>query len=237
MSDFSHLDKKYFIDEYVYNCPFCNRNNVRYEINSNFSFDWNENKKCYGIIIECSSCANTSMHLSYIDLLNTHCSRFRDEFAKDIDSHIFYSVPTSFFVLDNRIPSTIRNLISEGEGSLKMNFLTGASACARKAIYELMVHEKCSKKKYDERIKEIQDKHNEVDKLLFSVLKNIKDMTSDKVHEQSWDKWDTKNLRVIFETLKTILVEMYVVPCIKQDRVTSIKSLLNSVTSKNNSQK
>ncbi len=24
MSDMSHLDKKYFIDNYVYNCPYCN---------------------------------------------------------------------------------------------------------------------------------------------------------------------------------------------------------------------
>ena len=58
---------------------------------------------------------------------------FSDEI--DIDSSIFYSVPTSYFVIDKRIPKIIRDLITEADGSLKMNFLTGSSACMRKAIY------------------------------------------------------------------------------------------------------
>lgn len=37
-------------------------------------------------------------------------------------------------------------------------------------------------------------------------------MTSDKVHEQSWPKWNSKNLKLILETLKAVLHEIYVVP-------------------------
>ena len=29
-ADHSHLDTQYFIDRYVFNCPFCNRRNVSY---------------------------------------------------------------------------------------------------------------------------------------------------------------------------------------------------------------
>lgn len=232
MTDSSHLDKKYFIDKYVYNCPFCNRNNVRYSVENYFSFDWTEDKECQAVLIKCSSCGYTSMHLSYEDILSPNRSYFKDDIASDIDSHIFYSVPTSFFVLDERIPAIVRELISEGEGSLKMNYLTGASACIRKAIYELLVYEKCSKEKYDERITELQTKYSGIDKVLFDVLRNIKDMTSDKVHEQSWDKWGSKNLKIIIETLKTVLIEIYVVPSVKHERVDSIKKLLESINNK-----
>jgi hypothetical protein len=53
-------------------------------------------------------------------------------------------------VLDNRINVTIRELITEAEGCLKMNFLTGASACIRKAIYELLVLEEATGEHYEE---------------------------------------------------------------------------------------
>jgi len=47
---------------------------------------------------------------------------------------------------------------------------------------------------------------------LFDNLGDIQDMTSEKVHEQSWDKWDSNALRLIIETLKIILYEIYVQP-------------------------
>ena len=153
MRDNSYLDRKYFIDSYVYNCPFCNRNNVRYSIESEFSFDWTDAKICYAIFVKCLSCKKESMHLSYEEITKgpSHSLDFKDKI--DIDSKIFYSVPTSFFVLDDRIPVNIRELITEAEGCLKMNYLTGASACMRKAIYELLVKEKAKGEYYEEKIK------------------------------------------------------------------------------------
>ena len=133
MTDMSHLDEKYFIDENVYNCPYCNRRNVKYNVTSHGSFDWSNSKVCHIWFVKCSSCGKKSMHLSYSDISwATDYGRFKN--GIDIDSNIFYSVPTSFFVIDNRIPKLIRELITEAEGSIKMNFLTGASACTRKAI-------------------------------------------------------------------------------------------------------
>ena len=64
MVDQSHLDKKYFIDSYVYNCPFCNRNNVAYRVTREYEFDWSDSRKCYVTLVECSYCEKTSMHLS-----------------------------------------------------------------------------------------------------------------------------------------------------------------------------
>lgn len=225
MADSSHLDLKYFIDDTVYNCPFCNRRNVKYNYLSTNVFDWSNSKKCAIWRVKCSSCEKVSMHLTFNDmqyegLSNTH---FKGDI--DIDSQIFYSVPSSFFVVDARIPHAIRELITESEGCIKMNYLTGASACTRKAIYELLIREKAEGHNYDEKIKCLRDAHPEIDPELFEILTHIKDMTSDQVHEQSWDKWDSQHLTLFLEALKTILHELYVVPDEKEKRKKSIRDL------------
>jgi len=84
MKDESYLDKKYFIDGYVFNCPFCNRNNLQYSLTTHFSFDWTKEKKCYGYLAKCSSCDHESMHLSFKYLCNQSHVRFDD--IKNIDS-------------------------------------------------------------------------------------------------------------------------------------------------------
>jgi hypothetical protein len=150
----------------------------------------------------------------------------------DLDSHIFYSVPTSFFVIDDRIPKVMRELITEADGCLKMNFLTGASACTRKAIYELTLREKAEGPDYETKIKDLKTKHPSVDPTLFDVLAHIQDMTSDHVHEQSWPHWDSDNLKLILETLKAIFHEMYVVPKERQARSSQIQQLKAKVDGK-----
>jgi hypothetical protein len=233
MQDLSALDKKYFIDDTVYNCPFCNRRNVVYKLYDHFVFDWSENKKCFAYLVQCSSCKGISMHLSYEELRNTVYEgrgNYRFNEGVDLDSFIFYSVPTSFFVIDNRIPRIIRELISEAEGCLKMNYLTGASACMRKAIYELLVYEllvldKAEGTDYDSRIKSLKQKHPDSDPGFFDILAHIQGMTSEKIHEQSWDKWDSKYLTLIIDTLKSVLHDIYVLPKIKEERSLHIQKL------------
>ena len=230
--DKSYLDRKYFIDCDVYNCPFCNRRNVFYILTRHLEFDWSAEKKCYLYVAKCSSCKRESMHLSF-DTISEHAGttsqgrhywRFGKE-IEDIDSHIFYSVPTSFFTIDTRVPKIIRELITEAEGCLKMNYLTGASACVRKAIYELLVYEEIEGSTYENRIKSLKDKYPSIDPELFDVLSHIQQMTSNKVHEQSWDKWDSPNLRLIIETLKEVLYEICVLPDERTQRKNKIQQL------------
>jgi uncharacterized protein YnzC (UPF0291/DUF896 family) len=230
MQDQSYLDLKYFIDATIYNCPFCNRRHVTYSLESVIQFDWTDKKACFVYVIKCKSCGNNSMHLSYDAL---HAQGYPYHFRSDIqdfDAHIFYSVPTSFFVLDDRIPSIIRELITEAEGCLKMNFLTGASACMRKAIYELTIIEKSTGNDYESKIKSLKDKYRDSDPALFDILAHIQNMTSDKIHEQSWDEWNSHYLQLIIETLKTVLHDIYVNPKVKADRSNFIQALLQKVS-------
>ncbi len=232
MSDDSHLDQKYFIDDKIWNCPFCNRRHVAYTIQGVNFFDWSTTKTCYIWRVKCDSCGKKSMHLTYEDVQSPLASQTRFSSKIDLDAAFFYSVPTSFFTIDTRVPKIIRELITEAEGCVKMNYLTGASACCRKAIYELTVFEKAEGADYESRIKFLKKKFTAVDSDLFDILCHIKDMTSDKVHEQSWDKWDSKHLKLFLETLKAILHEIYVVPEEKKSRSSKVQGLFQEIKGK-----
>ena len=245
MSDQSHLDERYFVDEYVYNCPFCNRGHVSYSIYNIQSFDWTQNKKCYVYFVHCHSCRGRSMHLSY-ERLNTNeiaYERYRnwrfqffsddEDIPKLSDDFFFYSVPTSFFVLDQRIPEILRELLTEAEGCLKSNFLTGASACARKIVYEMTSTEKLDGGNYEDRIKSLKQKYPGVEQTYFDTLLTIQQVTSSKVHENSYDGWNSRHLRLILASLREMLHEIYVVPALREDKRKSILKLKEELLVKN----
>lgn len=165
------------------------------------------------------------MHMTF-DKIEASSNDYR-QFSKkiDLDEAFFYSVPTSFFVVDSRIPLKIRELITEAEGCKKMNFLTGASACTRKAIYELLSLHEATGPNYDDKIKSLQSKHPDVDDELFEVLKHVKDMTSEHVHEDSCIAWSAADLNLFLVALKAVLHEIYVTPDEKRNRIQAVRAL------------
>jgi len=228
--DSSQLDNKYFIDQYVYNCPFCKRGNVTYHVENRKTFDWTDKKLCYVYIAKCESCSNRSMHLSFKDidyhgLGYANKNRFNIEEGEDLDSKFFYSVPTSFFALDKRIPKVLRLLFIEAEGCLKSNYLTGASVCVRKIIYELAILENATGGNYDERIKSLKEIRTDVEPEYFDTLLTIQQLTSDKVHEDSYDGWENSHLKLLLSTLGEILTLMYVIPELRKEKRLAILDL------------
>ena len=239
MPDQSHLDNRYFVDTTIYNCPFCNRRHVSYTVVGNFSFDWTDKKRCFGHIVRCHSCEKNSLHLTFKNLEPQHIGqienahRWRFTFGNSagevLDEVFFYSVPTSFFVLDERVPRVLRELLTEAEGCLKSNFLTGASACARKIVYELGTLSKATGDNYEDRIKSLKAKHPDVEPAFFDTLLTIQQITSSKVHENSYDGWEAKHLRIILASLSEVLHEIYVVPALREDRRKAILALKSEV--------
>ena len=229
MDDQSHLDSKYFVSTDKYNCPFCNRRHVTYYNLGITDFDWSNQKKCSIWRIKCASCEKVSIHMTSRDIFDPVLAArsIRREFRKDVelDQAFFYSAPTSFFVMDRRIPTILRELVTEAEGCSKMNYLTGASACTRKAIYEFLRLQNATGQNYDEKIKDLKTRNSNIDSDLFDIIGHIKDMTSDHIHEQSWVAWDSGNLRVFLEALKAVLHEIYVVPKEKRGRADSVRAL------------
>ena len=236
MTDQSFLDDRYFVDHAVYNCPFCNRRHVAYSVEAKHSFDWTPDKKCNVYFVKCHSCENISMHLSYksVERRNRyHKLYFHASDYENFDDVFFYSIPTSFFVLDKRIPSKLRELLTEAEGCLKGNFLTGASACARKIVYELACLYGITDGYYEQRIKSLKDEHPEVDGTYFDSLLTIQKTTSSKVHENAYDGWEAKHVRLILSALREILHELYVVPGLREDRRKGILALQEELLGSN----
>ncbi len=233
----SHLDKKYFIDPHVYNCPFCKRGNVSYTLIDDRSFDWSHESKCYTYFVKCESCDKISVHFAHsqiikTDVMNRSMNRFQDI---DIDMAVFYSQPSSFFTLDQRIPKGIRELVSEAENSRKANMLTGASACLRKSIYELMhrensivIVEKTGRTDYKASVKKLKQKLPHITPELIDALGQIQEMSSDKVHEESWEAWDSNKIRFLIELLKRILLEIYVVPAERDSVLANLNKMKSS---------
>ena len=56
-------------------------------------------------------------------------------------------------------------------------------------------------------------------------------LTSDKVHENSLDGWDSKHLIVILVTLREVLRETYVVPAQRKDRQQNVQRLRDELGS------
>jgi hypothetical protein len=229
MTDDSRLDSLYFIDPNIYNCPFCKRRHVSYRITSVKDFNWTHDKDCYSIFVKCSSCGRTSMHLTYSNIWNSAAGAIHFD-GGDIDGKIFYSVPTSYYALDVNIPAQLRQLFTESEGCLKSNFLTGASACARKIVYELAVAHEAEGDDYETRIKSLKAKLRHVDETYFDTLLTIQQVTSEKVHEGSYDGWSGQHLRVILAALSEILTEIYVVPKQREEKRKAILALKEQVT-------
>ena len=245
MTDQSHLDNKYFIDEYVYNCPFCNRRNVKYQISSEEEFDWSNEKTCYVYYATCSSCSNVSQHLSFQEIpysggyglsFKQYLQRIGPEERAEIkeknielDDLLFVSIPSSFATIDTRIPRILRELYSEAETSLKNNLLTGASACIRKLIYELARLHKARGKDYNEKIKGLKKILTNVDATYFDTLTAIQEVTSEKVHENSYDNWEGKDIKLILATVFEVLQEIYVAPELSKGRSKKIQELRQKI--------
>lgn len=234
MGDDSHLDAKYFIDNHVFNCPFCNRRNVAYKMTHFRQFDWTKDKKCYVHFAHCDSCSDVSMHLSFEEIPYTFIGNnfYRFSEADELDEKFFYSVPTSFFILDNRVPESLRKLMTEAEGCLKSNFLTGAFVCARKIVYELARIEGADGANYDARLISLKNKRTDVESDYFDTLLTIQQVTSDKVHEESYDGWSSKHLRLILSTLQEVLTIMYVIPEVRKEKRQTILAMKSEIIGK-----
>jgi hypothetical protein len=231
MPDQSALDQRYFISDDTYNCPFCNRGSVGYQLVREVRFDWTDSQSVWAYFAQCVSCRKISMHLSKQHLRHPSYITTGPHFPEggDLDSAMFYSVPSSFHVIDENIPANLRELVAEAEGSLKSNFLTGASACLRKVVYELATREGAGGASYEDRIKSLKDKFPGSDPTYFDTLLTVQQVTSDKVHEEAYDGWQAKHLRIILASVLEILNEIYVIPARRAERRKSILALKDEV--------
>ena len=80
--------------------PVLQRGSVQFYTAGATDFDWTDKKVCTAYFVKCASCNNVSMHLSF---KREEIAEFRGDrwfaflLGVDLDSAMFYSVPTSLF--------------------------------------------------------------------------------------------------------------------------------------------
>ena len=248
MPDQSELDRRYFLTSDTYNCPFCRRGSVGYRIPHCFEFDWNESKSALVFIVECVGCENASLHVTFNTSLipkgyNHPSYRVTDYYQYKIDEDLVFSIPSSFFTIDDRIPRVIRDLIAEARNCRQGSYLVGASACLRKAIYEVLAAEKIAKtepdgnggerdRHYDDRVRDLKTVRSHMDPTAFDILADAIAATSDHLHEESWPEWGHEEFDTIFSATLAVLDEMYVLPEERKQRAAASSALLAKIRPK-----
>ncbi len=143
---------------------------------------------------------------------------------KEIDESMIMHIPSSFFILQEEIPKKLRDLISEAENCITNNSLTGASACIRKTIYEFVLEKKLQGESYEEKIKSLKKKYPQLDENLVNILSHIQGMTSNQVHEASYEKFQSNDAKAYVELLKEIFDEVYVKPKQREQKHSAINA-------------
>lgn len=84
--DRSEKDKKYFIDNSIYNCPYCKRRHVSYVVTEYIEYDRTYTSKSYIYFVRCNDCNKISFHLSNYKLLKHQYGKY--------DEYRFAETPT-----------------------------------------------------------------------------------------------------------------------------------------------
>ena len=232
-------EKKLIIDSFRHNCSHCGTKSARYTDISFMRIDVENGKHLYAMFLKCCVCNKTSMHLIKnlqfqvppFNKIITHNGErlhingtgvdggfwidknlvFPSKIINAIDENIIMSIPTPTFIIDSEIPSKLRDLLIEALKCIKENALTGASACIRKAIYQFLTKEKAQGENYDDKINSIKKNWPQIEDYL-DILKGIKGITSDQVHEDSFASFKSDEARSYVAILEEIFREIYVIP-------------------------
>ena len=220
-------DKKLIIDAVRHNCSHCGTKSARYNYIEFRRIDIENNGCLYAMFTTCCECGKTSMHLIknfpssvkniQVSKITSHGGYFFNydtleaEDIDKIDSNIIMSIPTPRFIIDAGIPRKLKDLLIESLKCVKENALTGASACIRKAIYQFLKDVNAQGSNYDDKIKSIKKTYTQIEDYL-DILKGIKGITSDQVHEDSFSSFSSDEATSYIAILEEIFKEVFVIP-------------------------
>lgn len=105
----------------------------------------------------------------------------------------------------------------------------------RKIVDELARLQKAEGANYDDRIKSLKAILPGVAPEYFDTLLTIQQVTSDKVHEESYDGWQSLHLRAIIAALIEALTEIYVIPKTRERKRQAILDLKSQIKGKKKS--
>lgn len=129
----------------------------------------------------------------------------------------------AFLATDDYVPGAFRDLLSEADGCLEKGFLTGGTACGRRALDLLLTVAKTEGTTYEERLQSLGEKHG-VSKMLTSILVQCGGASSRDNATLS-----VEVLQLFIVTMKAVVYELYVVGPERTQRLQYVSRLVTSV--------
>jgi hypothetical protein len=129
----------------------------------------------------------------------------------------------AFLTTDDYVPGAFRDLLSEAEGCQQKGFLTGGTACARRALDLLLTVAKTEGSTYEDRLQSLGDKHS-IAKMLTSILVQCGGASARDNATLS-----VEVLQLFIVTMKAVVYELYVVGPERTNRLQYVSSLVTSV--------
>ena len=129
----------------------------------------------------------------------------------------------AFVANDDYLPGAFRDLLHEAEGCLERGFLTGGTACARRALDLLLTVSKTDGTSEEDRLSSLGEQHG-VSRMLTSILvqcggASVRDNTT----------LSAEVLQLSIVTLKAVVYELYVVGPERMQRLQYVSGLVASV--------
>ena len=129
----------------------------------------------------------------------------------------------AFLANDDYVPGAFRDLLSEAEGCLQKGFLTGGTACGRRALDLLLAVAKTEGAAYEERLQSLGEKHG-ISKMLTSILVQCGGASARDNATLS-----VEVLQLFIVTMKAVVYELYVVGPERTLRLQYVSRLVTSV--------
>ena len=129
----------------------------------------------------------------------------------------------AFLATDDYVPGAFRDLLSEAEGCLQKGFLTGGTACARRALDLLLNVAKTDGTAYEDRLQSLGEKHG-ISKMLTSILVQCGGASAKDNATLSADV-----LQLFVVTMKAVVYELYVIGPERTNRLQYVSRLVTSV--------
>jgi hypothetical protein len=123
-----------------------------------------------------------------------------------------------FLTLDDQVPLQLRGLLDEADGCLKMSFLTGAGACAERALDMLLAEQGLAGTDRAEQILQLGKKHPAVAE---SFMRGLSLVTN-----HPGGAWDEPRATIAVAILKAIAYEIYVLGPERKERAAYVIELL-----------
>jgi hypothetical protein len=132
----------------------------------------------------------------------------------------------SFLALHDQVPAALRDVLVEAEGCQQHRFVTGGTACARRALDMLLAMARADGDTYQRRVQSLHEKHS-VPQTVTALLAQCAEATA-----REGAKLPATVLELFLATLKAAIYELYVIGPERVERLQYLRRLAESAGAK-----